>query len=96
MAKEVRNEGIACEISYGSKNLAKQLKYCDRKGANIVIIAGDEELKKGQVSIKDLNQGKEISKDIIERDMWKESKAGQQDILRTDLIVELRKIINTE
>ena len=94
MAKEIRNEGIACEISFGSKNLGKQLKYCDRKGADIVIIAGDEELKKGEISIKDLNKGKEVSKDIVDRDKWKEAKAGQQTINRSDLMTALNEILN--
>ena len=94
MAKEIRNEGIACEISFGSKNLGKQLKYCDRKGADIVIIAGDEELKKGEISIKDLNKGKEVSKDIVDRDKWKEAKAGQQTINRSDLMTALNEILS--
>ena len=31
IADEIRANNIACEISFGNKNLAKQLKYCDKK-----------------------------------------------------------------
>ena len=93
MAREIRREGIACEISFGSKNLGKQLKYCDRKGASIVLIAGEEEIKKGEISIKDLDKGKQVSKDITERDKWKEAKAGQQTIKRSELLIALKKVL---
>ena len=81
------------KISFGSQNLGKQLKYCDKRNASIAIIAGDEELEKGVLSIKDLSAGKEISKQISERDEWKESKAGQINIERKNLISSVLKII---
>ena len=93
IAEELRNSNIPCEISFGSQNLAKQLKYCDKRNASIAIIAGDEELEKGVLSIKDLSAGKEISKQISERDEWKESKAGQINIERQNLISSVLKII---
>ena len=93
IAEELRNNNIPCEISFGSQNLGKQLKYCDKRNASIAIIAGDEELEKGVLSIKDLSAGKEISKQISERDEWKESKAGQINIERQNLISSVLKII---
>ena len=96
MADELRDAGIACEVSYGSKNLAKQLKYCDRKNANIVVIAGDSEIKNGVISVKDLAAGKELSKKITEREEWKESKAGQLEVKRKDLISAIKKILGIQ
>ena len=93
IAEELRENNIPCEISFGSLNLGKQLKYCDKRNASIAIIAGDEEFEKGVLSIKDLSAGKEISKQISERDKWKESKAGQINIKRQDLITAILKII---
>ena len=46
------------------------------------------------ISIKDLNKGKEVSKDIVDRDKWKEAKAGQQTINRSDLMTALNEILN--
>jgi len=96
MADELRDAGIACEVSYGSKNLAKQLKYCDRKNANIVVIAGDSEIKNGVISVKDLAAGKELSKKITEREEWKESKAGQFEVKRKELISTIKKILGIQ
>ena len=96
MADELRDAGIACEVSYGSKNLAKQLKYCDRKNASIVVIAGDSEIKNGVISVKDLAAGKELSKKITERDEWKESKAGQFEVKRKELISTIKKILGIQ
>ena len=96
MADELRDAGIACEVSYGSKNLAKQLKYCDRKNANIVVIAGDSEIKNGVISVKDLAAGKELSKKITEREEWKESKAGQFEVKRKELISAIKKILGIQ
>jgi histidyl-tRNA synthetase len=96
MADELRDVGIACEVSYGSKNLAKQLKYCDRKKANIVVIAGDSEIENGVVSIKDLAAGKELSKKITEREEWKESKAGQFEVKRKEFIRAIKKILDKQ
>jgi histidyl-tRNA synthetase len=96
MADELRASGIACEVSYGSKNLGKQLKYCDRRKANIVVIAGDSEIKNGIVSIKDLAVGKELSKKIIEREEWKESKAGQVEVKRKDLVSAIKNILENK
>ncbi len=96
MADELRVSGIACEVSYGSKNLAKQLKYCDRKKANIVVIAGDSEIKNGVVSIKDLVAGKELSKKITEREEWKESKAGQFEVKRKEFVSAIKNILDNQ
>ena len=36
----------------------------------------------------------EVSKDIVDRDKWKEAKAGQQTINRSDLMTALNEILN--
>ena len=93
MASEIRDAGMACEISFGSKNLAKQLKYCDRKQADAVVIAGDDEIKNNKISLKDLKEGSEISKNITGREEWKETKAGQKEVIREDLVSTLKEIL---
>ncbi|MDA9677641.1 histidine--tRNA ligase, partial [Pelagibacteraceae bacterium] len=64
IADQLRLEGYACEIFYGSNNLSKQLKYCDKRGASAVVIIGEDELKNNTISIKNLTVGKEMSKNI--------------------------------
>ena len=96
IADEIRANNIACEISFGNKNLTKQLKYCDKKNADVVIIAGQDEFDKKELSIKNLALGKKISENITERSEWKEQRAGQLNIPRDDLINQLKKILKTE
>jgi len=96
MADEIRASGIACEVSFGSKNLAKQLKYCDRRNASVVVISGDSEIKNGIVSIKDLAVGKELSKKITEREEWKDSKAGQVEVKRKELVNAVKDILENK
>jgi histidyl-tRNA synthetase len=92
IADQLRSEGYACEIFYGSNNLSKQLKYCDKRGASAVIIIGEDEFKNNTISIKNLTVGKELSKNIDSREEWKELKAGQFTINKDDLISEIKKI----
>ena len=92
IADQLRLEGYACEIFYGSNNLSKQLKYCDKRGASAVIIIGEDEFKNNTISIKNLTVGKELSKNIDSREEWKELKAGQFTINKDDLISEIKKI----
>ena len=92
IADQLRSEGYACEIFYGSNNLSKQLKYCDKRGASAVVIIGEDELKNNTISIKNLTVGKELSKNIDSREEWKELKAGQFTINKDDLISEIKKI----
>ena len=93
IADQLRLEGYACEIFYGSNNLSKQLKYCDKRGASAVIIIGEDEFKNNTISIKNLTVGKELSKNIDSREEWKELKAGQFTINKDDLISEIKKIL---
>ena len=92
IADQLRLEGYACEIFYGSNNLSKQLKYCDKRGASAVIIIGEDEFKNNTISIKNLTVGKEMSKNIDSREEWKELKAGQFTINKDDIINEIKKI----
>ena len=92
IADQLRNEGYACEIFYGSSNLSKQLKYCDKRKASVVVIVGEDEMKNNTISLKDLTVGKELSKNIDSREEWKELKAGQFTINKDELLAEIKKI----
>jgi histidyl-tRNA synthetase len=45
------------EIFPESKKLGAQLKYADRRGFRLALIAGDDELDRQSCQIKDLRQG---------------------------------------
>lgn len=50
---ELRNHGITCDMNYTGKSFKGQLKHALRVGAKFLLIFGDEEVKNGQIGIKD-------------------------------------------
>ncbi len=63
---ELRTAGIAAELYLGAKGLGAQLKYADRRRSPVAVIAGEDEFRAGQVTIKDLRQGKAVAAQITE------------------------------
>ena len=55
----LRESGINTEMFFEQKKLGAQLKYADKKGMPLVIIAGSEELDKDSAKIKNLKTGQE-------------------------------------
>jgi len=54
ISRAIRSAGLGCELYPDSKKLAAQLKYADQKGFRIAVIAGSQELERGVVQLKDL------------------------------------------
>ncbi len=65
VAKALRNKGKNVTLWTGSETrLDKQLKYADKKNIKYVIMIGENELKAGQVTIKDLTSQKQETKSL--------------------------------
>lgn len=62
ISRTIRNAGFGCELYPEPKKLGAQLKYADQKGFRIAVIAGSQELEKGVVQLKDLQN--KISSDV--------------------------------
>ncbi len=60
IAQELRNAGIACEVQFEAKKLAKQFQYADKVGFSYMILYGEEEQAKQVVSLKNLATGKQV------------------------------------
>jgi len=54
MAAAVRAAGIGVEVFPEPKKLGQQLKYADRRGFRVALIAGDNEFGSGTCQVKDL------------------------------------------
>ena len=48
-------------MAYGSRGLKGAMKAADRSGARWAIIMGEKELAEGRVSVKDLENGSQLS-----------------------------------
>ncbi len=57
LAAALRAEGIGVELFPDAKKLGQQLKYADRRGFRIALIAGDHEFAAGTCQVKDLQTG---------------------------------------
>jgi histidyl-tRNA synthetase len=57
LARQLRAAGIGVEVYPDAKRLGQQLKYADRRGFRVALIAGEDELAAGQCQVKDLQAG---------------------------------------
>ncbi|PZQ22709.1 MAG: histidine--tRNA ligase [Stenotrophomonas acidaminiphila] len=54
IARRLRAAGINTEVQMESRKLAKQFQYASRAGIRFVVLAGEDELARGVVTVKDL------------------------------------------
>jgi histidyl-tRNA synthetase len=85
LTSELRAADIAAETYLGGGNIGKQLKYADRLGIPLAIIAGEDEFAKGELSVKDLELGRRIAAEVESREEWTEQKQ-QFNIARSDAV----------
>lgn len=61
VAAQIRSSGLKTICFTETVRLPRQLKYADRLGIRFVIIAGPDEVAAGNVTIKDLRQGEQLT-----------------------------------
>ena len=61
LQNKLRSARISVEIYSGDGNLKTQMKYADKLGSPAVIFYGDNEIKSGKVTLKNLKTGNESS-----------------------------------
>lgn len=95
MAAELRKQKYRVEVYSGNKKLQDQLKYADKRGAMLCLIAGGDERKEGTVVIKDMQLGAELAKSIESRAAWIGDQPAQFHVQRENLISEVKRFIET-
>jgi histidyl-tRNA synthetase len=93
MVSEMRSAGIRAELYLGQSGMRAQLKYADKRAAPIVVIEGGDERAKGEVTLKDMALGAELSGEIKTREEWAKGAASQVSIKRDDLTNRVREIL---
>jgi histidyl-tRNA synthetase len=58
LAAQLRRSGIACEMAYKG-NMKRRMQKADASGARFAVILGDDELARGEASVKDLGSGEQ-------------------------------------
>jgi histidyl-tRNA synthetase len=90
---ELRGAGIAAEMYLGDGNFRDQLRYADARGAVVAVIAGSREFETGQVSLKDLRLGRDLSKQFTERQAWLKEQPAQVTVPMENILPEVRAIL---
>lgn len=70
LLQKARENGIRAEIYPEAAKIKKQLKYADQKNIPFVLMIGDEEMKSGELSLKNMKTGEQEKigfNELIER-----------------------------
>ncbi len=59
LAQNLRKAGIATEVYPEVVKLGKQFKYADKMGHRFVVVMGEEEVKSGTFTLKDMQRGEQ-------------------------------------
>ncbi len=94
LAAELRSAGVNAELYVGNQGIGKQFKYASDSGKTLALIMGEDELAAGEVSIKDLRLGDELSKEVgSDRKKWLEEQPAQFSAKRRELISAVKKVM---
>lgn len=63
LAQSLRSRGLIVEVDLMSRNIRNQMKYANRINAQYVIIIGDDELKRGVFTVRNMETGEQVEVD---------------------------------
>lgn len=66
LAENFRKVGIPSEVYPVKDKLKKQLEYANKLGISYVVLIGEEEVKKNQISLKNMHTGEQITLGVNE------------------------------
>jgi histidyl-tRNA synthetase len=93
MTRELREAGIRAEMYVGDAGMKAQMKYADKRGSPCVIIQGEDERARGEVTIKDLLEGSLLSAGIADHAEWREGRPAQFPVPASDMVKEVRRVL---
>ena len=94
-AQRLRAEGINTEVYARGGNIGRQMKYADKCGIPLVVIAGEDEFKAGEVQIKDLALGSELSKNVTDRETWRKDRPAQFAVKSGNLVSAIKERLDS-
>jgi len=96
IASELRNNKVSTEVYIGKENtgIREQLSFANTKGIPIAIIIGEDEIRSGKISVKDLKVGMEERVGIQDRKEYRKAgKTGQITVNREELTKTIMDIL---
>jgi len=96
ITRELRCAGINTELYLGKPGqLGRQLQYADRQGIPLAVIAGEDEFTRGEISIKNLCEGRAMADQAENRQAWLSARFGQRTIRREELVGLIKEVLST-
>ena len=67
LGQELRHQGFSCEMDFLSRSLKAQMREADRLQARVVLILGEDELKKKMITLREMatKEQKEVALDDV-------------------------------
>jgi histidyl-tRNA synthetase len=96
MVASLRAAGIRAEMYLGGAGMKAQMKYADRRGSPCVVIQGGDERAAGEVQIKDMALGEQMSKDITHNAEWRESRPAQFSVPEGELVAAVQRVLDAQ
>ena len=96
VAAELRAAGLASEVYLGSSGMRAQMKYADRRLSPAAVIMGEDEIARGEVTVKDLDLGRELAAGVADNAAWRADRPGQVTAPRADLVATVRAIVGRD
>ena len=93
LAAELRAAGLAAEVYLGTGGMRAQLRYADRRLSPAAVILGDDEIARGEVTVKDLDLGRALAAGVADNKTWREERPGQVTAPRAALVATVRAIV---
>jgi histidyl-tRNA synthetase len=93
MARRLREAGIRAETYLGTSGMKAQMKYADKRGSPCVVIQGGDEKARGEVTIKDMILGEQLSQEIADNQEWREGRPAQFSVKEDELVEAVRSVL---
>ena len=58
---DLRGSGVACDIDFENRSLKSQMRSADKLKARFVLIIGDDEIKKGEAVLRDMQTKEQVN-----------------------------------
>lgn len=96
VAAELRAAGLRTEAFFGPKmNLKSQLSHADRNEIPVAVILGEDEVSRGEVSIKDLLAGKREREGIDNHAAYRQAgRVAQATVPRQAMVDAVRQLLD--
>jgi histidyl-tRNA synthetase len=59
LARDLRHAGLSVLIDHGARSAKAQMKKADRTGASYVLLLGEDEIERDEVTVKDMTSGEQ-------------------------------------